>query len=221
MLNAIWGLAIVLSLVISFFLKTTANITAAIMKGIEEATQLFITLAGIMCFWGGIMKIAEKSNITNKFSKLLSPLFNILFPFIKKEKKAKEAITMSMIANIFGIGNAATAFSLSAMSELDKINKSSKIASDEMCIFTILNVASLQIIPTTIISFREKFSSQNSGEVIPAIWISSLITLIFAIVITKICEKNNKQVKKIRTIEPIGNILDVPKYESAKFKEAI
>lgn len=145
-------------------------------SGIEKAFSLFISLSPIMCFWSGIMEICERSDITTHISKLLSPLTKFLFGKTSENKDAMRKICMNMSANILGMGNAATPLGLDAMRELDKINHHSSTASHEMCMFIIINTASIQLIPSSVISLRAQFGSQSPSDII----LPTLITTVCA-----------------------------------------
>ena len=118
--------------------------------------------------------------------KILRPVTSILFPKLEKGSDSLSKITANIAANLLGMGNAATPAGVDAMEELDKLNAHKKTPSDEMCIFTVLNTASLQLVPTTVISLRAASGSANPSSVLPAIWICSAISLFTAITTMKI-----------------------------------
>ena len=138
----------------------------------------------------GLMEIANRSGLMDKFAKLLSPIINFLFKDVKSEK-AKKAISMNMAANIFGIGNAATPFGLAAMEELAKENKFRATASNSMCMMVVINTASIQLIPTTLLAFRSAYNSSNPFEIMPAVWITSVFSVVLGVVSAKIFEKRS------------------------------
>jgi spore maturation protein A len=165
------------------------NAAATVNAGInaaQESVTTVIAIAGIMCLWSGIMKIADKAGIPALLSKLLSPVLHRLFPRLGANSPAMRAITMNITANMLGMGNAATPPGLQAMEELDKQNEIPETASDEMCIFTVLNTASFQLIPTTIISLRAAAGSVNPSEIILPVWITSALSLTAAVTAAKL-----------------------------------
>lgn len=191
MMNYIWCGIMLFSLVTSIFtgrLESTVNagITAA-----QNSVTTVLSFAGIMCMWSGIMKIADKSGITDIIGKILSPITKLLFPRLKRTDEAMRQITMNITANLLGMGNAATPLGLSAMRSLDTLNKKSRYASDEMCIFAVLNTASFQLIPTTIMALRTASGSANPSEIIFPIWIVSLMSLLCAVIAVKIMLRRN------------------------------
>ena len=191
MLNYIWAGMIILSLLAGVFGGDIEVVTKGAIDGCTEGVSLCVSLLGIMCFWTGLSKIAEKSGLIEGFSKLLKPITKILFPKLKEGSEALSAIVMNMVANLFGMGNAATPLGIRAMKELDKIN-GRKEASDEMCVFAVINTASIQLIPSTIISLRQTFGSENPGEIIVPIWIASILAVLVAVISAKIFEKRKR-----------------------------
>lgn len=191
MLNYIWGIMILISIIVGAFngkLEETAN---AAMSGAAQAVTMTISLLGVMCLWTGLMKIASESGLTKFFSKLLRPITRLLFPAIRQDSPAMEAIVMNMTANIFGMSNAATPLGLKAMKELSKLD-GHHTASDSMCMFIVINTASIQIIPTTILAMRQAVNSANSYEIIAPVWIASILALITGVISAKIYAKNTK-----------------------------
>ena len=185
MMNYIWSGLILLSLLISLFTGKLEATTAAAMDGAAEAVTTCISLLGIMCLWTGMAKIAEKSGLVNLLAKLMRPLTRFLFPKLEKDSPALHAIVLNMVANLLGMGNAATPLGLKAMKELDKRNHSSSTASNEMCMFVVINTASLQLIPTTLIGLRQAFGAANPGIVIVPIWIVSICALTAGVLTAK------------------------------------
>lgn len=186
MLNYIWIFMLVISFIVSIFTGRYAILSNALITGAKDAAELCFSLLGTMCLWTGVSKIAEKSGLTALLSKLFYPIIKLLFPRLKKGALATEAIVMNIVANLLGMGNAATPLGIKAMKELDKINPHKETASDEMCMFAVINTASIQLIPATLISLRQSFNSANPGEIIVPIWISSVVIFIIATSLCKI-----------------------------------
>ena len=122
-------------------------------------------------------------------SNILSPIINLLFPDISKNPKAKKFIVMNLTTNFLGLGNAATPFGIKAMTKLQEINKNKNECSKSMSMFLILNSMCLQLVPTTIISIRASMGSKNPAEILCLVWLVSLITIFFAVILTKIFEQ--------------------------------
>ena len=191
MLNYVWGFLVIVSVLASIFLGNTNELSTALIDSGKESVELILTMAGILCLWSGIMKIAVESGFTQLISKLFAPLLRPLFPKLDKKSEAFESITMNISANLLGLGNAATPFGLKAMKELHRLDNYSDIASNEMVIFVVMNTASLQILPTTLATLRQSYGSQAPFEVVTAIWISSVVSLAVALIIA--CMFNSKK----------------------------
>ena len=186
-MNYIWCGLIIISLItaaVNGNMEVTIN---AAFDGAKAAVDTILALTGVMCFWTGIMKIAEKSGLSDKIEKLLRPLITFLFP--NSSNEAKKYISMNMSANLLGMGNAATPMGIKAMQMLDKENPRPEYASDDMCMLVVLNTTSLQLIPTTIIALRTAANSANPFSVILPIWISSLTAVVAAVTAAKLWQR--------------------------------
>ena len=135
------------------------------------------------------MQIASKTTLIENLTKLLNPLLNFLFPKLKENKKIKKEVSMNIIANILGLGNAATPLGLKAMKSMQEENKNKETLSDTMMMFIVVNTASIQLIPTTVIAIRNSLGSQNPTSIIFPTWISTIIAAIIGITVTKIIIK--------------------------------
>lgn len=183
-MNYIWCGMLIFSFIAAAVNGCTEETAAAIFDGAGAAISTALSLAGALCFWTGIMRIAEKSGVSEKFKKILSPIVKRLFP--DTGEKAREYITMNMTANILGMGNAATPMGIKAMNELDRENKNPLYASAAMCLFVVLNTTSFQFLPSTVIALRTACGSEKPFAVILPIWIASAISVTFAVITAKI-----------------------------------
>lgn len=190
MLNYIWGIMIILSVICAFFTGKIPEVSDALITGAEDAVAMTISLMGIMCFWTGIMNIAENTGVTNIIAKILKPTTKILFPKLK-DNGAINAIIMNMTANMLGLSNAATPLGLKAMQELNKYSDG-KTATDEMCMFIVINTASLQIIPSTIIAMRQAAGAVTPTDIIIPVWICSICVITVGVITAKIFSKRQK-----------------------------
>lgn len=184
LLNYIWGFLVVISIVCGVATGKIDGVTNALFDGANGAVTTVLSFSGAVVMWCGMLKIAEKSGLTRVFAKLIRPLTRMLFPNLDKNSPALAAISMNMLANILGLANAATPLGLKAMNELDRINPKKGTASDEMCMFVVLNTASIQLIPSTLIAIRSSLGSQNPSEIIIPVWITSVITAFCACAVT-------------------------------------
>ncbi|MFV0440770.1 MAG: nucleoside recognition protein [Lachnospirales bacterium] len=185
MLNYIWGLMLIISLVYSFIFGSTSEIVNEILNSGKDTVNLVINIVGIMGIWSGIIKIAEKSGMVDVLCIALSPLLQFLFPKIPKNSKAMKYISVNFVANLLGLSYVATPAGINAMIELNKLNKTPGRATKEMCNFLIINMSSLQIISINIIAYRSQYNSVNPQEIIGAGLIATFITTVFAIMFTK------------------------------------
>ena len=118
MLNKIWPIFIIVSFIYAVIFGNTDKLNSSIFSSTQETVTLCLTLLGTMSLWSGIMKIAEKTSVITKLTKILNPIIKILFPELKNEKEIRKEIAMNMIANILGLGNAATPLGIKAMKSI-------------------------------------------------------------------------------------------------------
>lgn len=186
MLNIIWCFFIIISIIYSFFVGTIDNINNSLYISIKDAVALIISLFGSMCFWNGIMNIVKNTSLINKINIIIDPVIKLLFKDIKKESECYKNISMNITSNLLGLGNSATPCGLKAIEEMQKNNNKKGRLSKNQILFILINTASIQLIPTTIISIRSGLGSFNPGVIIPGVWLASIITFISMIIITKI-----------------------------------
>ena len=189
MLNKLWPVFIIVSIIYAFCAGTVEKINSGIHESVENAVNFSIVLLGTMCFWNGIMNIAFNSKIINLLSKIMNPIVNKLFPDLKNEEKIKKEIVMNCIANVLGLGNAATPLGIKAMNSLQEKNVNKDRLSNSMMLLIVLNTASLQLIPTTVIAIRNSLNSKNPEVIIFPVWIVSICAIIVGIISTKILQK--------------------------------
>jgi len=189
MLNFIWPIFIILSFVYAILNGRVSDVNNSVFNSTKSAVDLSISLLGTTCLWTGIMQIASNTNIVKHLSKLLNPIIKRVFPDIKKEEKVHKEITMNIIANIMGLGNAATPLGLKAMKSMQIKNKDKNKLSNSMCMFIVLNTASIQLIPTTVIAIRSSLGSNNPTAMIVPVWIATICAAVAAVVSAKLLMK--------------------------------
>lgn len=189
MINYIWFAMIFFGILIGLISGNGDIISKAIVNSSGSTVTFIIELTGIMCFWCGVMKVAEKSGLTEKLSKLLKPFLKLIFKDAAKDEKALGAIVMNLTANMMGLSNAATPFGIKAMEEMDRLNGKREEASNDMVLFLVLNAACIQIIPSTIISIRAACNSVNPGVIIVPALISTATAATVGIICAKILQK--------------------------------
>ena len=186
MLNILWPIFIIISIIFAIFSGNIDKINSSIFDSTQSAIDLTLTLLGATCLWSGIMEIASKTEVIKKLSKILNKIIKKFFYDLNSESKSYNNIIMNIIANILGLGNAATPLGLKAMSELQKENNDKERLSDNMMMLIVLNTASLQIIPTTVIAVRSSLGSSNPTQIIVPVWIATIGAAFVGIFVAKI-----------------------------------
>ena len=209
-MNYLWAFMILSGVLFSAFHGTIPAVTGAVLDSAKEAVTLCITMTGVMSFWMGLMRIAERGGVIAGLSRKLKPVLRFLFPQIPPGHVANE-----QIANIFGLGWAATPAGLKAMESLEELEESRRkemgtengaakrkkghqtkpapvprgTANAEMCTFLIMNISSLQLIPVNIIAFRSQYGSVNPAEIIGPAILATVISTITAVIFCKFAQK--------------------------------
>ena len=189
MINYIWFVMIFLGLIVGIFTGNGEGISNAIIGSIDSTVSFIIGLVGLMCFWCGVMKVAEKSGFTEKLAKLMKPILKLIFKESAKDEKALGAIVMNITANMMGLGNAATPFGIKAMEEMDRLNNETGRASNDMALFLVLNAACIQLVPSTVLSIRAAAGSTNPGVIILPAIISTGTAAIVGVICCKILQR--------------------------------
>ena len=189
MLNILWPFFIIISIFYAILSGNIENINNCIFESAENAVKLTLTLLGATCLWSGIMEIASKTDIIKYLSAILQPIIKKIFYNLDSNKKSYNNIIMNIIANILGLGNAATPLGLTAMGELQKENANKDELSDNMMMLIVLNTASLQVIPTTVIAVRKSLGSNNPTQIIFPVWIATVCAAVVGILVAKIIIK--------------------------------
>ena len=197
MLNYIWAGMITVSFICALCTGRIEELSTAVIQGADKAISLIISMAGVMCLWTGIMKIADRGGLTAIIAKILSPVLCRLMLDYKKDSAAIRAVSANVTANILGLGNAATPFGLIAMKEMQKENHLKTQPNNSMVMFVVLNTASIQLIPTTIAALRQASGSKQPYDILPYIWIVSFLSLAVGIIMSKVFScKKQKSFKK-------------------------
>lgn len=199
MLNYLWAAMLILGIVYGTLQGRLPELTEAALTSAGEAVNLCVTMAGIMALWVGVMEIAQKSGIIGRVSRVIVPFLDFMFPRLPREHPAREYITTNVIANIFGLGWAATPAGLKAMEALSDLEEERRktgqqarkkgTASNEMCTFLVLNIASLQLIPVNIIAYRSQYGSVNPAAILAPSLVATLISAVVAVVFCKLMDR--------------------------------
>lgn len=193
MLNVLWPVFLIISFCYGFITGKIDEVNKSIFDSIASAVELSITFLGTVCLWNGIMKIVQDTTLINKLTLFLRPLIRLLFPDLKNNKKAYQEISMNIIANILGLGNAATPLGIKAMKTMQKENNNKDSLSNSMIMFIVLNTASMQIIPTTVIAIRSSMNAENPSDIIVPVWIATICSATVGILVTKLFLKYSER----------------------------
>lgn len=210
MLNYLWGVMLLVGITYGAFQGRLPELTAAALDSAKDAVSLCITMTGVMSLWVGLMEIAQKSGMIRQAAGKLQPFVSFMFPDIPKGHKAREYITTNIIANIFGLGWAATPAGLKAMEALEELEEERRkdagraaggrikggrgpvprgTASNEMCTFLIINISSLQLIPVNIIAYRAQYGSVNPAAIVGPAIVATMVSTAVAVVYCKVMDR--------------------------------
>ena len=177
------------SVLCAFATGRMQELSDAVLSGAADAIQLVISMAGMMCLWTGLMKIADSGGITAMLARVFSPVLKHLFPAYAPESPAMKAVCMNITANLLGLGNAATPMGIAAMKEMAKKTPTPGVADNSMVMFVVINTASIQMLPTMTGILRARYGSPSPFDVVPAVWVTSLVALLFGVTMAKLLQR--------------------------------
>ena len=207
MLNYLWAAMVIIGVVYGAFTGNLEVVGNGAVESGKDAVDLCLTMLGVGSMWCGLMKIAERAGIIRGLSKKMKPFINFMFPNIPESHKSRDYISENIIANISGLGWAATPAGLNAMRELSGLEndrmsqegnvrkKQRMVASDEMCTFLVLNISSLQLIPVNIIAYRSMYGSVSPAGIIGPAIIATMVSTLVGILFCKIMIKSSAGTK--------------------------
>ncbi|MBQ3407830.1 MAG: hypothetical protein IJH12_01320 [Clostridia bacterium] len=185
MLNTIWPFFILISIFFSFISGNIESLNESIYSSTKSAIDVVITLIGSTALWSGLIKIVSNTRIITWITNIMNPIIDKLFPESKKNEKVRKLISMNIISNFLGIGNAATPIGLKAIDVLNKENKEKAHMSNSMMMLILINTASIQLIPTTIFAIRQSLGSNDPFRIILPVWGATIIAAYTGIVVLK------------------------------------
>ena len=206
MLNYLWAGMIIVGIVYAACTGNIVEVTNAALDSSKEAITLCITMAGVMAFWTGLMEIARRGGMIRALTGRMAPVLKFLFPGLPAGHPAREHIATNFIANVLGLGWAATPAGLRAMEELGKLEEDRRagraagparkrgIASNEMCTFLIINISSLQLIPVNVIAYRGQYGSVNPAAIVGAGILATSVSTGAAILFCRVMERKRRRV---------------------------
>ena len=173
----------------SFFTGNTLSVNESLIQSGETAISMILKIIPLLCLWLGVMKIASLSGLLSKLSLVVAKIIGPLFPELKKGEEALSYIATNIVMNIFGLGNAATPFGLKAFERLQEINPKKEEASRSMITLLVMNTASVTLIPTTVISFRRMYHSNQPTEILIPCMIATILSCLFGLLVDRIFAK--------------------------------
>ncbi|MGN1401248.1 MAG: nucleoside recognition domain-containing protein [Bacillus sp. (in: firmicutes)] len=185
MVNYIWVGMLLVGFVFSIFNGTIEEVNKALFKAASDSVTICFGLMSVLVFWLGLMKIAEESGLLDKLTKVFRPLISSLFPEIPKNHPAMGYILSNMMANLFGLGNAATPLGIKAMEQLKILNGNREEASRSMITFLAINTSCITLIPTTVIALRLTHKSANATEIVLPTILATILSMIGGILIDR------------------------------------
>jgi len=188
----IWTAMIAFSVIFGLLSGNIDAVGASALDGAAAAVTLCIAICGATMLWSGIMEIMRQAGLAQKLSKSFRPVLNKLFPQTRENEDAMEALSANVSANLLGLGNAATPLGIRAASEMAKMTKR-KTASDDLCMLVILNSASIQLIPATVAAVRASAGASAPFDILPAVWITSVTSLVAGITVSKLLRRFSKR----------------------------
>lgn len=183
--NFLIVLMVVFSLVFATLNGNLTALTPAALDGAKEAVTLCLSLCGMICLWSGVMELMKRSGLSEKLSNLLRPILVWLFPTASKSTETMDALSSNVSANLLGLGNAATPAGIKAAIGLKRLSGIDS-ASDELCLLVVMNSASITILPTTVASLRASFGASAPFDILPAVWLASLVSVSCGIISSKL-----------------------------------
>ena len=214
MMNYIWGGMLIIGIIFGVVTGNMQAVTDAVLQSSKEAVTLGISMFGIVAFWTGLMEVAGEAGGIAGLTRLIAPFMRFLFPQIPKGHRAWDSLSANFVANILGLGWAATPAGLRAMSDLEELERArgnnefvvtaasgslgslqnceARAASNEMCTFLVMNISSLQLIPVNIIAYRSQYGSANPAAVIAPAIVATFFSTVVAVVYCKIMHRKQR-----------------------------
>jgi len=185
----IWVFLIVVSVIVAIINGRVQEVTQAVVDNAKLAVEISVSLIGVMAFWLGIVKLAEKAGLVTLIAKIVQPITDFLFPEIPKGHSALGNIAMNVSANALGVTNAATPVGIKAMQDMQTLNKYKDTATNSMCTFLAINTAGFQIVPASVIAVLVASGSTNPTEIVAPTILVTLFGTIVAIIAVKILQR--------------------------------
>lgn len=183
-MSILWVGMVVISLVCGLATGRSEAVASAAVTGAADGVELCLSMAGILCLWMGVMEVMRRSGLSEKLSRLLRPVLRRLYPDFAEDNKVMDTVSANVSANLLGLGNAATPLGLEASRLMAQ--RTPGIASDSLCMLVVCNTASIQLIPTTVASLRAAAGSSSPFDILPAVWLASILSVTVGITAAKL-----------------------------------
>ncbi len=191
-MSIIWSLLLVICIIFSCISSDPSVVIDSITSSSKNAIENVLVIASMLIFWSGIFNILSNTSTLSKLSKKIYNIFSFLFKKDEVSEKSKEYISLNIASNILGVGNAATINSLNGIEEMQKTNKHKEKLNKSMAVFIALNTASMQIIPTSMISLRALYNSQNPEKIIIPVIVISFVSLVVSLISVNLLWRKNE-----------------------------
>lgn len=165
-MNTIWLFFLTISIITAIFTARLEELTRALFEGARMAVETSLFLLGIVSLWLGFTNIIEQSGLIHRISHVFRPLVGRLFREVPSDHPAIASITLNLLANFFGLGNAATPLGIKAMQDLQSLSKGKEDITFPMMLFIVLNTASIQLIPFTVVGILSEFGASNPSAIV-------------------------------------------------------
>ncbi|NLX70440.1 MAG: nucleoside recognition protein [Clostridiales bacterium] len=189
MVNVIWIILILIGLIVSVFNGRLEAVTQSALDNAKYAVELCFSLIGIYALWLGLMRVAQESGMVSRIAEKARRVLRFIFPDVPLRHPAIGAVAMNIIANMLGLGNAATPLGIKAIKELQKLNPQKDRATNAMCMFLAINTSSVQLIPSTVVALRSAAGSSNPTEIIGTAFIATICSTTAAIISARILQR--------------------------------
>ena len=188
LMGAIWVGMVVISVLYGTATGRAEAVGSAALSGAAQAVELCLSIGGMICLWSAVMEVMARSGISQGLSRLLRPVLRRLFPNAFRDADTAAALSENVSANLLGLGNAATPAGIRAARGMLR-QSGGHSASNELCRLVVMNTASIQLLPTTIAAVRAAAGAENAFDILPAVWISSAVSVCVGLLAAKIMEK--------------------------------
>ncbi len=180
----LWTGMVVLSVIFGAVTGNLGALGSAALEGARSAVELCVSLAGVMCLWTGVMEVMNQSGLSALLAKAFRPLMRQLLPQASRDEETAAAVSANLSANMLGLGNAATPLGIRAAERMARGGDG--VASDELCLFIVLNTASMQLLPTTVAGVRAALGSADPFDILPAVWLTSAVAVVVGVLAAKL-----------------------------------